>query len=80
MRTSAVAWTLTALIVLSGLGWYVYANTTSGAYVAPTEESNTNVVTGPGPGYSGEDMAPTPSTPIATSTTSVEASTTVGVQ
>ncbi len=75
MKTSTVAWTLTALIVLAGIGWYVYANTGS-AYVPPA--TNTDVVTGPGPGYTGADMTPTPTTPIASST--VTSSTSLQVQ
>ncbi len=68
MKTSTFAWTLTALIVLAGIAWYVYANTSS-AYTAPAATTaDTTVNTGPGPDYTGGDMAPTPSTPIASST------------
>ena len=69
MKVSTVSWALTAIIVVAGLAWYVYANTGS-AYVAPAVASD--VTTGPGPGYSA-DMTPTPTTPVAS--TSVSAST-----
>ncbi len=76
MKTSTVAWTLTALIVIAGIAWYVYANTTPA--LAPTTVGNTPVVTGSGPDYAGGDMMPTPTTPIASST--VTSSTTIKTQ
>ena len=77
MKISTVSWALAAIIVVAGLAWYVYANTGS-SYVAPASPGS-DVTTGPGPGYDGGDMTPTPTTPIATST-SVTASTSLQAQ
>jgi hypothetical protein len=64
-------WTLAVVIILMGAGAYYYSTSINGTTAATVEVSNTTPTNLPA-----GDMAPTPSTPIASST--VGASTTLG--
>lgn len=70
MKTSTIIWILTALIIVIGIGAYTYT-APAGTPVAQTEVPNPN-----GSNLPVGDMAPVPSTPIASSSAHVGASTT----
>ena len=71
MKTSTIMWTLAILIILLGGGAYFYAAPSVNAPTVTQNElpnpSGTNLPAG--------DMAPTPTTPIASSSATVSAST-----
>ena len=73
MKTSTIAWTLTTIIVLLGLAWYVYSNTTQGAYVSP----DTNVTVSGDMPVNMVMPTTTPAVSSTTSSTTVTASTTL---